>query len=355
MRKRRQMKRPAIPGKTRPGTIPSAEGRRSDRQQHGEGDHEDRPGQQPLAERAVAQRGPLLLQPHPERRLAGDPALHLALDGLEVADQLLRVRVAVLGPLAQAAGHDPLERGRQVGPQRRHRPRLLEGDRVQRVEGGRAGEGQLAGDHLVEHDAEREDVAAVVDRLPAGLLRAHVAQGAEDEAGLGLGERLHVGDALRRPRGAVGSRSLARPKSRILAWPSGVTTMFSGLMSRWTMPASWAFCRPPADLARDLEGAQEVELAALDQGLDRLALDQLHRDEEALGPLVHVVDLGDRGVGDRGRRARLLEEAVLAVLVPRELRGQHLEGHRPAEAGVAGPVDDAHAALARAAPRPGSA
>ena len=45
--------------------------------------------------------------------------------------------------------------------------------------------------------------------------------------------------------GAVGSSSLARPKSRILAWPSGVTTMFSGLMSRWTMPASWAFCSPP--------------------------------------------------------------------------------------------------------------
>ena len=103
--------------------------------------------------------------------------------------------------------------------------------------------------------------------------------------------------------------------------------------------------QPAPDLARDLEGAQEVELAALDEGLDGLALDELHRDEEALGPLVHVVDLGDCGMGDRGRRARLLQEAALAVLVARPLGRQHLEGHQPAEAGVAGLVDDAHAAL----------
>ena len=42
------------------------------------------------------------------------------------------------------------------------------------------------------------------------------------------------------------ARSFAKPKSRIFTKPSGVTITFSGLRSRWTMPAPWAFARPSA-------------------------------------------------------------------------------------------------------------
>ena len=38
-------------------------------------------------------------------------------------------------------------------------------------------------------------------------------------------------------------------------------------MSRWTMPASWAFCSPAATWERDLQRPEHVELAALDQRL----------------------------------------------------------------------------------------
>ena len=99
-------------------------------------------------------------------------------------------------------------------------------------------------------------------------------------------------------------------------------------------------------LRGDLERPEHVQLAPLDQRLDGLALDQLHGDEEALGALVDVVDLRDRRVIDGARGARLLEEAGLAALVPRQLGRQELERHGPAEAGVARLVDDAHAALA---------
>src|SRR3990170_1023871 len=137
------------------------------------------------------------------------------------------------------------------------------------------------------------------------------------------------------PEGEPGSRSLARPKSRILACPSGVTITFSGLMSRWTMPASWAFCRP-----------EDIQLAGPDERLHRAALDELHHHEEAVLGLVHLVDLGDRGVVDLARRLGLVEEALLAVGIPRQLGGQDLERHRPSEPGVARAVDDAHAAPA---------
>jgi hypothetical protein len=100
------------------------------------------------------------------------------------------------------------------------------------------------GNHLVEHRAEAEDVGPMIDRLRAHLLRRHVAGRAQHDADA----RLEV------PRRAIvapaatgsGSRSLARPKSRILMRPSRVMNRFSGLRSRWTTPLSWAAARPPA-------------------------------------------------------------------------------------------------------------
>ena len=43
-----------------------------------------------------------------------------------------------------------------------------------------------------------------------------------------------------------GARSLARPKSRILARLSEVMTTFSVFRSRWTMPLAWAAASPEA-------------------------------------------------------------------------------------------------------------
>ena len=44
-----------------------------------------------------------------------------------------------------------------------------------------------AGEHFVEHGAEREDVRAPIDGLAAHLLRRHVPGGAGDERSRGLG------------------------------------------------------------------------------------------------------------------------------------------------------------------------
>ena len=57
---------------------------------------------------------------------------------------------------------------------------ILQQDGRQRRRDVVAREGPAAGQHLVEHAAERPDVGALVDRLALGLLRRHVGRGAED-------------------------------------------------------------------------------------------------------------------------------------------------------------------------------
>ncbi len=55
--------------------------------------------------------------------------------------------------------------------------------------------------------------------------------------------RARVGDCERSeepPEAASAAHALARPKSRTLTFPSGVTLTFAGLRSRWTIPFSCA-------------------------------------------------------------------------------------------------------------------
>ena len=84
-----------------------------------------------------------------------------------------------------------LETARQQPPDRRGCRRRQRGpigfardDGGDDVGDGLAGERAAAREHFVEHDAERPDVRALVDRLPARLLRRHVGRGAEDHAQL---------------------------------------------------------------------------------------------------------------------------------------------------------------------------
>ena len=96
----------------------------------------------------------------------------------------LGVRVAVVGRLGERLGDDEIEhRGdRRVdrARRRRHQVEDLEHDRGHVL----AGERRLAGEHLVEDHAEREDVRARLGALARDLLGRHVARRAEHDAGL---------------------------------------------------------------------------------------------------------------------------------------------------------------------------
>ena len=52
----------------------------------------------------------------------------------------------------------------------------------------------------------------------------------------------------------------AIPKSATRVFPSRVSSMFSGLMSRWITPWSWAYCEGLGRLARDPERVVHREL-----------------------------------------------------------------------------------------------
>ena len=105
---------------------------------------------------------------------------------VEGVGEILRRGEAIGGELLQRGEHRVLDRGRHrgaLGAERRRRLRQHLGDDGLR---DGAGEGRLAGEHLVGHGAERVDVAPRVDvALAHRLLGGHVGGRAERHAGLG--------------------------------------------------------------------------------------------------------------------------------------------------------------------------
>ena len=81
--------------------------------------------------------------------------------------------------------------------------------------------------------------------------------------------------------------------------------------------------------------------------LERLALEQLHRDEELAVVLTDLMDRADVRMIERRRRARLAMEALHRPVVAGEILRQELERDVPAESEVLGVVDDAHPPAAK--------
>ena len=138
----------------------------------------------------------------------------------------------------------------------------------------------------------------------------------------------------------------ARPKSRILAWPRALTKMLAGLRSRCTIPLAWADSSASAIwIPRSRSGATSKGPLPDPLG-ERLALQQLHRDEVLALVLVDLVDRADPGVVEGGGRPGLALETLERGLVLRHVRGQELERDVAAELRVLRLVHDAHAPAA---------
>ena len=171
---------------------------------------------------------------------------------------------ALLGIAHEGVGEQPAESGRRV--RRQGGPvRIARQDLGQRVRAGVARERDAAGQHFIQHAAERPDVRALVDGLTARLFGAHVGRRAHDRSLTRsvVSDRRHC-DQI----GAAESPvvAFARPKSSTLTTPSGVTLMLAGFRSRWTMPLLVRRFQRLGDLARDGQGFVQRQRA---RGLPR--------------------------------------------------------------------------------------
>ena len=104
-------------------------------------------------------------------------------DTAQLVIEVTRRVVTVFGILCQAAVDDPAQWRRHT---RIERWWVVRDDRREGLHRLAFVKRFLASRHFEEHEAERELVRAMIDGLAAGLLRAHVADRADDHAGHGV-------------------------------------------------------------------------------------------------------------------------------------------------------------------------
>src|SRR5262249_21603977 len=138
---------------------------------------QDEEGGSPEGSRETQERTGL---PATDCRGLGNAALRKAITQHgEVASEVARRGVPLVGLLGEAALDEPPKRRRRLEAKRPHGLGLVVEDRRQRVDRVRAAECALPRQHLVEDRAEGELVRAKVERGGSRLLRRHVTHSSE--------------------------------------------------------------------------------------------------------------------------------------------------------------------------------
>ena len=198
--------------------------------------------------------------------------------------------------------------------------------------------GHAARHELVGHDAQGVDVATHVEgvRVAGGLLRAHVGNRAD-----------HLPDVgLQRHRRQVGIRDAGDPEVEHLRLPGGVDQHVARLEVAVDHSAQVRVVHRVGDLRDQLELLVEPECRVLDVPLERLALDQLHREERladaAVLELSGFEDLCDARMLQSPEHFRLAQEAFDHVRRMTARGRDDLERHCALRMLLEGLVDDAH-------------
>ena len=144
-------------------------------------------------------------QPAPQVPVPGRAAQALAARGdrdlagiFEVEHEVLGRRISVLGLRLQQAQDHLLQPGRNFGTQASRRHRIHPQTLAQAARRLRVAEGQFAGQHLVEDDADGKQVAARITANAEHLLGRHVGMGADRLARL-LGQQIGQLGVVRQP------------------------------------------------------------------------------------------------------------------------------------------------------------
>src|SRR6476619_2238077 len=99
-------------------------------------------------------------------------------------------------------------------------------------------------------------------------------------------------------------------------------------------------------LDRDVERVIQLERTIGNLLPDRLAIDERHRDERPAVCLVDLVNRADAGMVERGRCLCLSNEPLTVLRTLEKLAPYELQGDRPCQLRVFGPVNDTHSAFA---------
>ncbi len=100
------------------------------------------------------------------------------------------------------------------------------------------------------------------------------------------------------------------------------------------------------DLGTQIENRRFRQRAGREERLERLPLEQLHRQEALFFVLAEIVDRADVRVVQRGSGAGLTLESFDRGRIVRQFRGEELQRDMSSEAQILGSIDDAHAAAA---------
>jgi hypothetical protein len=202
----------------------------------------------------------------------------------------------------------------------------------------RRAERNLAGQRLIQHDAERIEVRLAADGVPERLLGGDVVGRAEHapadrQAGL-------VAAAGDPEVGDLGSRL-------------GVEQDVLRLDVAVDDPVRVGGVQRARDLDRERHGLGDRQPPdPADALLQRLALDVLEHDERHAVVLARVQHGDDVGVLELRHRARLAAEALDVLDLSADRSGQHLDRHTPLEHGVEGQPDPRRRARADLALEP---
>jgi hypothetical protein len=230
--------------------------------------------------------------------------------------------------LAQQAEDDLLKLGGQRLAELGWRRWLLVSDRLQDHAVVLPAEGPAASERLVEHDAQRPEVGALVDVVTAGLFRRHVGDGPEPQAGPGQTQVLRLGE----------------PEVEDLEDPVLGDDQIGWLDVAVYDPACVRSRQAPCRLPGEIQRLALGQRSPIDLLLDGLAFVERHGDEgaAALG-FPDFVDRADVRMLQRRRRPGFLEKPLLDGPVERPLGRQKFERNGTGESGIHSPIEDTHA------------
>jgi hypothetical protein len=318
-------------GRRAPRNPRAKPGRRNDPDHHGEHSGPSEPGPPPQPNRHASGTG--------EGTGQGKRLLEL--------DPGIRDVVQAPRPVLLQAPLDKRAHGLRCRRGQRLRVRLPLEDRDERVRPVAGGEGAASTQQLEEEAPKRPDVGALVQRLPAGLLGAHVGCRSENCSLLcERGASGHHGVPVV-PRERPGQAEVEE-----LDPAFGGDLHVRGLQVPMDHSCTVGRLESPGDLARDVERFPQGERPPRKPLGQRDPRHQLHDEAPRPAVLLEPVDGRDVRVAQGGEAARLLLESLEALRVVPEALGEHLDRHLAAQAGVPRPVHLSHAPFAERAQHP---